>query len=765
MRPILLASLSLSLAAAELTGRIQDTSGRPLPGALVELMGPGTTARAVTGPEGTYRLPVMVAARLRVRVSHPGYLTLHRAVTVPETGSASLSAALQPYGATVDVQARAGVANRSRLDAPLNALVGIADLASEGLVTPGQLASRPYQRPADVLETVPGLLISQHSGEGKANQYYLRGFNLDHGTDLAIRLAGVPMNLPTNAHGQGYLDLNGLIPELVSRVQYRKGTAFADEGDFSAAGAVDIGYVHALERPLATLELGGGGFQRGLFAGSWNVAGGDLLLAQEAMATDGPWEVPEGLRRSNTVLRYSRGTESRRWSLTALAYDARWTATDQIPRRAFETGTLGWFGSLDPTNGGDTRRLSLAFAFHQEREGVRDRVEAHWSAYRLSLTSNFTGWLDHPEEGDQFQQAERRTYGGFHATRTWEAAVLGRPAEATAGLQVRWDLIPSVGLWHTQERRRLHTVREDAVSQHSLSGYAQLKVQWAEELRSTLGLRHDRHRFAVRAGLPENGGAASEALTSPKLAVVLGPWRDTELYLSAARGFHSNDARGTTLRVDPGTGEAAERVTPLVKATGYEVGVRSAASPRWRWSVALWRLDLASELVFLGDAGITEPSRPSRRTGFEATQTLTLASWASLDLDLAYSRARFTAFDPAGDRIPGAVEGVGSLSLNLRPAQAWQVTLGLRHFGGRPLVEDASVRSTGSTLASMKATFEPMPRLRLTAEVFNLGSSQASDIDYFYRSRLPGEPEEGVDDIHFHPVEPRTVRLGVGWRF
>jgi len=766
----LLAAATLLQAQGTTDIQVKDSSGIPIPHARVEVTGRSlaTPFQGTTDGAGRCRCE-LPSDSYRLRISHPAYFTLSRPLQVK--GSAALTLTLHPYGATVEVSERATVANLSLLDEPLNYLVGLADSANEGIVTPAELQSRAYQRPGDLLETVPGLLISQHSGEGKANQYYLRGFNLDHGTDVAMRVAGMPVNLPTNAHGQGYLDLNFMIPELVSRVQYRKGPTFAEEGDFSSAGSVDIGYVHALERPLVSLEAGSYDYRRLLLAGSWKVGGGDLLLAQEGVQNNGPWDTPEHFRKFSTVARWSRAEGTLRYGFTAMAYGATWNATDQIPQRAVDAGQVGYYGTLDPSDGGQSHRLSLSCEVQNQQGDFRDRLDAYWIGYRLELNSNFTGWMEDPIRGDQFQQAERRIYGGFNASRAWAFQFLGKPAEIEGGLQARWDNLPSVGLHHTVQRQRISTTREDHVLESSWAPFLQLKLQPAEKIRATLGLRHDHYAFDVASRWAENSGHIQASITSPKASIAFGPWSETEFYIAGGRSFHSNDARGTTLHVDPKTGSRIDGkgntiapVTPLVRSTGYEIGVRSAALPRWQWTFSLWRLDLGSELVFSGDAGITEPSRPSRREGAELSNTVQLAPWASVDMDLAYSRARFTVFDAVGDHIPGAVEGVGSLSLNLHPAKAWEITVGLRYFGARPLVEDNSVRSRPSTLAQGKVSWEASPRWKFTLEGFNLANRRASDIDYFYESQLKTESAP-VSDIHFHPVEPRNFRFGVTWHF
>ncbi len=462
----------------------------------------------------------------------------------------------------------AGVANLSALDAPLNHLLGIADTASQGIVTPEKLDERAYLRAAEVLETVPGLVISQHSGEGKANQYYLRGFNLDHGTDVATSVEGLPVNTPTHGHGQGYSDLNFLIPELVRDIQYEKGPYFAQEGDFASAGAVHVAYLHALDRPLAKVELGDDGYRRLLAAGSAKLGGGDLLGAFEAFHNDGPWDRKDDYRKANGVLRYSWAGAEDVVELTALAYSGRWNSTDQVPQRALDSGALGRFGAIDPTDGGRSHRASLAFSWLHTAEGSQSHVEAFVSRYALDLFSDFTYFLDDPVNGDQFHQFDRRVLSGLKASQRWSSSLFGHPSDTELGLQVRNDNIVAVGLQHTAAQQVLSTVRQDQVTETSEGFYAENRTQWGPSFRTVLGLREDLYQFRVRADRPENAGQSNAELASPKLSAILGPWRDTELYLSYGLGFHSNDGRGTTLTVDPASCPPAPKGTPLVPPKG-----------------------------------------------------------------------------------------------------------------------------------------------------------------------------------------------------
>lgn len=646
-----------------------------------------------------------------------------------------------------------------------NNLVGKADSATQGTVGPEQLRERPLLRPGELLETVPGVIITQHSGSGKANQYFLRGFNLDHGTDLATWVAGMPVNLRTHGHGQGYTDLNFLIPELVSRIDYRKGSYRAEQGDFSSAGSIYLSYFDRL--PNGTGEAGGGnfGFGRLFAADSHPLSGGDLLYGMELFHYDGPWDTPEDFRKANAVLRFTRGTDRLRYGLTGMAYHGTWNSTDQIPERAVERGRIGRFGTLDPTDGGESHRYSLSAEVG--RKGKRDETtaNAYLIDYKLNLFSNFTYFLDDPDRGDQFQQADRRQVYGVNLAHKWDARFGERTAENVLGFQFRYDDIGRVALYNTQRRNRFNTIRRDAVQEASYSPYFENRVRWTPWFRSVAGLRFDPYSFDVQSSIAANSGSKKDSLLSPKLSLIFGPWQESEFYFNVGQGFHSNDARGTTIRVDPKTGDSVDPVTPLVRSNFAEVGLRTAKVKNLQSTLSLWYLKFDSELLFVGDAGTTEASRPSRRTGIEFTNYYTPSKWLTIDADYAFSRARFTDFDRAGDRIPGAIEGVASLGVSVDHPSGWFGSLRLRYFGPRPLIEDNSVRSSSTTLVNARLGYRVNARTQLALEVFNLLNAKVNDIEYYYTSRLPGEPAEGVNDVHFHPAESRSFRLTLQRQF
>lgn len=642
-------------------------------------------------------------------------------------------------------------------------MVGIADSASEGVTGQEDLAKRPVLRTGEILETVPGLVVTQHSGSGKANQYFLRGFNLDHGTDFRITVDHMQVNMPTHGHGQGYSDLNFLIPELVESIRYKKGAYYAEEGDFSSAGAANIQYVTALEKGIVLASPGSFDYARLLVADSVKAGGGDLLGAIEYNQNDGPWDQPDDFRKVNGLLRWSRGDAANGFTVTAMGYDGSWNATDQIPERAVEQGLIGRFGLIDPTSGGGSHRYSLSAELRQGSGLQLTKVNAYVLQYELDLFSNFTYFLDDPENGDQFEQVDDRVVAGFSAERQWMLTWGGREVETAVGLQARGDDIEN-GLFHTVRRQRLGTTREDDVRQVLAGPYAQARVRWAPWLRTVTGLRADYYHADVRSHLAVNSGTEDDVILSPKLSVLFGPWSQTELYVNFGYGFHSNDARGSTITVDPGSGEPVRRVDPLVRAKSGDFGFRTSLLPNLQTSVTAFGLELDSELVFIGDAGGTEPSRPSRRVGIEMQNFYRPRPWLSIDADIALSRGRFTDEAPEGDRIPGAIETAAAAGVSIDNLGRWFGALRLRHFGPRPLVEDNSVRSESSTLVSARLGYGFANGLSLALEVFNLLDEKVSDIDYLYESRLPGEVEP-VEDRHFHPAEKRSARLVAEWRY
>jgi len=653
----------------------------------------------------------------------------------------------------------------------LNNQIGVADSANEGTVTAKQLENLPLARTGELLEAVPGVIVTQHSGDGKANQYFARGFNLDHGTDFRTTVMGMPVNLPTNAHGQGYSDLNFIIPELVRTIQYKKGTYYAEEGDFSAAGAASFDYLRKLDKGLFSTEFGQNRYKRILVANSTATGPGTLIYAFESAGQDGPWTSPENYRRFNGYMSYSWKTGVDEFRIAGMALKSSWNATDQVPQRAIDSGLIGRFGSLDPSDGGESARYSVSADWSRHEENGDTKANAYFVKSRLDLYSDFTFMLDDPINGDQFHQSERREIIGLNAEHAWAHKLGHFDSETSVGVQLRQDRMSPVALYSTAQRQLVSTTREDHVTEEATGIFISNATRWAPWFRTVAGLRSDWYSFDVNSNRAANSGKVNDAITSPKFTAIFSPIDKTELYLNWGQGFHSNDARGTTITVDPKTGlngdsdgNAIMRATPLVKATGKEVGIRSTGLVQGlQTSLSVWQLSLASELVFSGDAGTTEASRPSRRNGVELANYYVPAPGWIIDADLAWSRARFSDNDPVGPFIPGAIDRTASVGISGEQGK-WSGGLRLRYFGGRSLIEDDTVRSSPSTLANVKAGYTITKDVKFTMEVLNLFDRKVSDIDYYYESQLRGEPAP-VADIHTHPAEPRAFRMGLVMKF
>ena len=678
-------------------------------------------------------------------------------ISKPKQTAAMIAASCFALNGMVQAQNAEPTLAPVQVQSSRNSLLGEAGTANEGVVTQQQLEARTVYRPGELLEAVPGLIVSQHSGEGKANQFYLRGFNLDHGTDLRTTIDGMLINQRSHAHGQGWTDLNFLIPELATLVEYRKGPFYAAEGDFSSAGAVNVKYANTLKQGIASIGLGQNGFARTLLADSPKLGSGTLLYALELMHKDGPFTVGDNYRKRNGVLRYSQGNEGNGFNVTLMSYDASWHATDQIPLRAVKAGALGRFDAIDQTDGGSASRQSLSGAWRQSSGNSSTQVNAYVTASRLNLFSNFTYFLDSPVDGDQFAQPDRRVTTGINASHSWSSKLWGRSSENTAGLQFQNDNIHN-SLSNSIARQIVSTTRTDHIDQRSLGLYFDNSTQWADKFRTVAGVRVDRFNFSVKSDNIANSGTSSDTKVSPKLNLIFGPWNKTEFYASTGYGFHSNDARGTTIAIDPKSGNPADKVPPLVRSKGVEAGVRSELIPGLQSALSVYRLDFDSELTFAGDAGTTEAGRASRRHGFEFSNYYKPVSWLTVDADVSFARARFRNDDPAGNRIPGAVEGVASLALAVDGIGPYFGALQLRYFGPRPLIEDNSVRSKSTATLNGRVGYKFNPKLKLELEGFNLTNRKDSAIEYYYASQLRGEAAP-VSDIHFHPIETRSFRL------
>jgi outer membrane receptor protein involved in Fe transport len=679
-------------------------------------------------------------------------------------------------------------------------------MASQMRLTGDELNALPVSRPGEILEAVPGLIVTQHSGEGKANQYFLRGYNLDHGTDLAIWVDDVPINMRTHAHGQGYADLNWLMPETVNSVEVRKGPYFADEGDFGSAGNLRIGLIDSVNKSIAEMTVGSFGYERVFGMGSTKMGEGTLFFAGEAGAYNGPWVSPDDMRKISTMLRYSQGTAQDGLSITGMAYSNRWNSTDQVPERAITSGQIGLYGEEDPTDGGNTDRFALSARMAGTDDAGSWKANAYVVKSDLDLFNNFTYFLTNPAQGDQFHQHDSRVMAGANASRTLNGTFAGRLMETTFGVQTRNDDI-DLGLTDTYQRSFLSNVRSDKVEEASVAIYAQNTVHWTDWLRTTLGWRYWANVDSLFDA--NNSGKVSAGIGSPKFTMVLGPFNKTEFFLGAGYGMHSNDARGATITEEPVDRVANPTAVSsplgaaplLVQTKGAEVGVRTKVVSGLDSSVSVFILDQASELVFNGDAGDTSASRPSQRYGVEWTNKYQPYSWLTFDGDLALSHARFVGYDSEqadlyaslagfpqaqignapGNYIPNAPAMVASAVITIGEKTGWFETLRWRYLGVSPLTEDNAFRSPPTSIFNARVGYRYENGWRIQLDVLNLLNTKANQITYAYGSLIKTDSlynlcypvqtapaavcQNGVMDYVLHPIEPLAIRLTLAGAF
>ncbi|MBL4601717.1 MAG: TonB-dependent receptor [Emcibacteraceae bacterium] len=631
-------------------------------------------------------------------------------------------------------------------------LIGIAQSASDGVVGYDDFTTRPMLRVGELVEVIPGMVATQHSGSGKANQYFLRGFNLDHGTDFLATLEGMPINLPTHGHGHGYLDLNFIIPEIVETVSYRKGPYSAKVGDFSSAGSTTFKIYDQLEQNFTKVSIGEDGYYRFVTGNGFELSGGDLLFAAEGQFSDGPWVLDDNLKKYNALLKYTRDHGYFKTSLMATAYNSQWNATDQIPRRAVTSGLIDERGFIDDDLGGNTTRLS----FSAKVEWEKLKTHFYGQYYDLNLFSNFTYFLDDPINGDEFEQVDTRNIWGGNISYEDDFNLSEIDFVWSLGASLRYDNITDVGLYKTSSRVRHQIIREDSVNELALGGFGEVKAYISDDFRIIGGLRVDRYSYDVDAFRAINSGGGNDAVLSPKISAAYRVTDQSEIYANYGHGFHSNDVRGAAAKIDPLTNLAVTSVPIISKSKGAEVGIRLEPNEDLNFTVAGFWLELDSELVFVGDAGTTEVNDGSRRYGLEFSGFWQAVDWLAFDITAATTDAKFNL--DRDQYIPGAVRSVMAAGATVTLENGITGSIRLRHFGSAPLAEDNSFRSDPTTLVNFGLAYE-FSSYTIDLDVFNVFNSNSNDISYFYASQLKGEAAP-VEDLHYHPVEPFTVRIG-----
>ena len=639
-------------------------------------------------------------------------------------------------------------------------LIGTADSASQGVIGYADFSTRPMARVGELVEVVPGMIATQHSGPGKANQYFLRGFNLDHGSDFSTFFDGMPVNMRTHAHAQGYMDLNFIIPEIIERIDFQKGPYFADTGDFSLAGSNSMKTYDVLDEGFTELTLGSRDEIRFVTANSFDFAEGTLLYALEHQQTNGFYDLEQDVRKLNGLLKYTGDLAGIPSRITLSAYDSDWTSTNQIPQRAVNSGLIDRFGFIDPDLGGESYRYSITGNFELAKNWD---LNLYASSYYMSLINNPTYLLNDPINGDEFEQEdERRLFGGALRNET-EIELFGVTVRQTVGADARYDKVDELNLFNTLSRRRVGTIREDKAEEFSIGAFGELQFQVTDAFRTTFGVRYDYYDGEVDAFRVQNSGSGHDSLWQPNIGLAYRLNENLEFYGNYGHGFHSNDVRAAVNTVDPVTGYPTESLDVLVEGKGSEIGFRYDTLEGFNFSVAYYTMKMDSELVFVGDAGTTEPGDPSRRDGLEVTSFWEISDKLVFDISGAKSDGHFIGLPSSENAIPDAHDLVYGAGLTYAGGNGWTSSLRVRHFGDAALTEDEVVDKDSSTFLHFGVSYEK-DNWEIGLDILNFLDEEDDDIAYWFESQLPGETT-AVEDIHFHPADPRTVRVLMKYKF
>ncbi len=729
-----------------LRGKVVDRQTRaPIVGANVSIQ--GTNRGSSVDTDGVFVIPAVPTGTYALTVSSVGYMRQTRTVVIGSDTS------FVTFLLSVDVLNFGEVT--ATAERPYSA-------ASSMALREIDFELRPRQSAQDMLRLVPGLVIAQHAGGGKAEQIFLRGFDADHGTDVNISLDGLPVNMVSHAHGQGYADLHFVIPEAVRGIEVFKGPYFAEFGDFATAGSVRFLTKDELESNLISVEGGMFGEYRYLTALQLPLQSSTTTsyMAAEFFHTDGYFDSPSAFNRFNMFgkLRTQVGGNGT-LDIWMSGFGSGWNASGQIPERAVAGGLIDRFGSIDPSEGGTTQRENASVTYTGTAENTSTILaQAYYSRYRFKLFSDFTFYRDDPVNGDEIEQDDDRTVIGARGEYTYGGSTGPVPTTTLLGSAFRADET-TVQLWHTTQRRRLSNTVDALVHQKNMSMYVQEELHFSPLLRLQVGLRGDYFLFDVEdqkrdSAHTDISGYVQQTILSPKANLVFSPERYLDVFLDFGGGFHSNDARAVVTQ--PGA-------RTLPRAWGAELGVTITPGSGFSVSAVAWGLDLQSELVYNGDDGTTEPSGRTRRVGLDFEGRAQILSWLYADADVTLSRGRFRDLPAGLDFIPLAPTVTATGGLTVRHPDGYEASLRFRHIDDRPANEDNSVTAHGYTVfdATLAYIFSRI-RVQLTGEnIFNVAWNEAQ---FDTESRLKGESSP-VSELHFTPGTPLGVKMKVEWSF
>ena len=768
---------------AVLKGRVLDAeSGQGLTGVNVVLRGTGLGT--ITGADGSFEIIKLKSRAYEVSASMIGYKTSSQTITLAAGDEARLEIILEAKPVTLnDILVQA--------DRPVSA-------ASSRAVREFDLQIRPTRSAQEVLQLAPGLIIAQHAGGGKAEQIFLRGFDADHGTDVNISVDGIPVNMVSHGHGQGYADAHFIIPEVIEGLEVFKGPYFAEFGNLATAGAIAFRSRDHIENNLVRVEGGEFGTYRmtTLFQIPTQSEHNNAYLAGQFYKTDGPVASPQDFRRLNLFGKFhTHFSEHAKLSFDISSFSSAWNASGQIPERALAQGLINRFGALDELEGGTTGRQNLNMIYSSRGPGNSEfQLQTYATQYNFKLFSNFTFFRDDPVNGDMIEQTDSRRILGLNGRYRFYHNLGVGVASATLGAGYRADDV-EVALWKSPDRVRVSPFVDAEIFERNLFMWAQEDLTFSSLVRLQLGVRADYFTFNVEdrlervssTTLPHASGYAHETIVSPKANLVISPSRALDLFVNFGTGFHSNDARDVVInqrvadlsrrftRNGLNDAQIADTLTALnfdpkqrgaeilPRAVGGEIGLRTRLSERAHFGAAAWGLDLEREFVYVGDAGITELSGRTRRMGIDLETRIGLTSWLWADADVTISQGIARDEPKAANKIPLAPRFTSTGGLTARSRNGFDASLRYRHVGERPANEANTVRAQGYTVFDLSSDYQ-IGKYKLNVVLENLFDVEWNEAQFDTESRLRNEAAP-VSELHFTPGNPRNVRVGVSYLF
>ena len=768
--------------AASLSGTITDeVTARPLEGVNILLL--ELNQGAATDAEGRYEISDITPGPYTLIIRMVGYDTYEESISLQATIPLNLDVSL------------------TRSPIHLGEILAQADrpysTASSSTIRSFDLITRPVQSAQDLLNLTPGLVTAQHAGGGKAEQIFLRGFDADHGTDVAIAVDGMPVNMVSHGHGQGYADLHFLIPETVEKIEVAKGPYDAQYGNLATAGAISFKTKDHLEHNLVHLE--GGRFNTGKLTALYqiplsNTTHQGAYFGGQFYNSDGPVESPQGFRRFNLFGKFhTHISEEAKLAVSASGFSSAWDASGQIPIRAIDNGVINRFGSIDDLEGGTTGRQNVNIAYTAKRGNEAFQIQGYASRYNFKLYSNFTFFLEDPIDGDMIEQTDNRRLVGLNSSYRFTRDMGAGLSTTTLGGSFRAD-DAHVALWKSPNRIRQESRVDADVTERNLSLWINEELLFTSWLRLQLGLRGDYFTFSVEdhlegdaSDLPRASGYEQQSILSPKASLVVSPAANLDLFANFGSGFHSNDARAIVqgrrvadlIRVYQRDGLTEDEINAelltrnfdpiqasigtLPRAIGSEFGFRFRPTNRVFISAAAWLLDLENEFVYVGDGGFTELSGRSRRYGLDLEARLSLTPWLSADTDINLSRGFFRDEPEDANRIALAPRVTSTGGITAIHPGGFEGSLRYIHIGDRPANEANTITAEGYTLVNLFAAY-PIGRVRLSMTLENVFGIQWNEAQFDTESRLRNEADS-VAELHFTPGNPRSLRIGMSYWF